>query len=428
MDGLSGRPGNGPGSPTAYGGNFLAGTIFQVTQGGMWLDGYYWWVPTGGDTGAQKFALWCLTAASTGSLVSGSVVTSGTLTAGTWNFVPLAVPLQLAIHGVYNACTGWISVNGFPATNNQFGATQPYAAGITNGPLMAFSDTTGTAASEWGSPQGVFGTGGSDPSVTMPGLGSNSANFWVDVSVSDTAPGGYSGSYRAWPNLATGDNFTSGDSAFNYNVGMEFHLTQDCTLNAIWFFCNSAGVTQFPTECAIWSISSTLKVAENASPTWLAPGGGPAAAASGWMYVPFTTVTLPAGQYKVGVYNQAASPQNGWSMKRTGYWGSSGGNPPDGINGITSGPLYVPPTASANQAWVYNGANPGATPPFSNGTQEPGQSVFSQDPNAGSPGAAAYPDLYVDALFQNYWVDVEVTPVQAPAAPPQFVYMMRRMP
>ena len=35
---------NGPSSAVAYGGAFLAGVLFQVTTGGTWLDGYWWWV------------------------------------------------------------------------------------------------------------------------------------------------------------------------------------------------------------------------------------------------------------------------------------------------------------------------------------------------------------------------------------------------
>ena len=50
---------NGPSSPVSYSGPFLAGVLFEVTTGGCWFDGYWWWVcPSGQSTAAQKFALW----------------------------------------------------------------------------------------------------------------------------------------------------------------------------------------------------------------------------------------------------------------------------------------------------------------------------------------------------------------------------------
>ena len=34
--------------------------LFEVTTGGCWFDGYWWWVcPSGQSTSPQKFALWC---------------------------------------------------------------------------------------------------------------------------------------------------------------------------------------------------------------------------------------------------------------------------------------------------------------------------------------------------------------------------------
>ena len=41
-------------------------------------------------------------------------------------------------------------------------------------------------------PQGVFGTAGTDPTVNMPVLGANSANFWMDVQITDVASAGTS--------------------------------------------------------------------------------------------------------------------------------------------------------------------------------------------------------------------------------------------
>ena len=137
---------NGPSSPVSYGGPFLAGVLFEVTAGGIWFDGYWWWVcPSGQSTAAQQFALWAVYNGGSGAaLVPGSAVTSGTLAAGQWNYVPLSTPIPLAIGACYNACTGFSG--GFPDTDGQFGSGGAYSAGIVNGPLSGFSRPVRVAA------------------------------------------------------------------------------------------------------------------------------------------------------------------------------------------------------------------------------------------------------------------------------------------
>ena len=52
---------NGPSSPVSYSGPFMAGILFEVTTGGTWFDGFWWWVcPSGQSTSPQKFALWAV--------------------------------------------------------------------------------------------------------------------------------------------------------------------------------------------------------------------------------------------------------------------------------------------------------------------------------------------------------------------------------
>ena len=121
------RPPTGQSSPVSYSGPFLAGVLFCVTSN-CWFEGYWWWVcPSGQSTSPQKFALWQVYGAAQGNLVPGSVVTSGTLTAGQWNYIPLPTPLQLSIGNVsgvgaavYQAVTGFS--NSFPDTSSQFGS------------------------------------------------------------------------------------------------------------------------------------------------------------------------------------------------------------------------------------------------------------------------------------------------------------------
>jgi hypothetical protein len=353
----------------------------------MWFEGFWWWVcPSGQPTSSQQFALWNVTGEGFGTVIPDSVVTSGELTAGQWNWVPLSAPVQLAIGTSYNACTGF--TGGFPNTNDQFGAGAPFAVGIVNGPLSAYSDTDGSLPPPYGMPQGAFGTAGTDPSANMAAAGSNSANFWVDVQVSSDALAGYSGSYRLWPNKYDASPTTSGDSAVNYVVATEVHLNQTCTLDKIWYY-SPVHATQLATECGVWDISSRQLVAENKSPSWSG------VAASGWVSCAITGTTLPAGQYKVAVYNGAADPVE-WSPKQLNYWDTGVGR-----NGITNGPLYAPSLADAATADIYQGSG-----------QEPGQSTFA----AGPPDR--YPHLYVDGLAQNYWVDLEVTPGGTPTISP----------
>ena len=45
--------------------------------------------------------------------------------------MPLTTPIPLAIGACYIACTGFSG--SFPDTNSQFGAGEPYSAGINNG-------------------------------------------------------------------------------------------------------------------------------------------------------------------------------------------------------------------------------------------------------------------------------------------------------
>ena len=98
---------SGPSSPVSYSGPFMAGVLFEVTTGGCWFEGYWWWVcPSGQSTSPQKFALWQVSRSAPGLSSPAATVTSGTLTAGQWNYVPLATPVPLAIGAGYNAAPG----------------------------------------------------------------------------------------------------------------------------------------------------------------------------------------------------------------------------------------------------------------------------------------------------------------------------------
>lgn len=407
MDGVSGRPGIGssgtqpPVSPTAFSGNYIAGLTFQST-GTAWLQGYWWYVPSGGDTGPVKFALWQQggpAGITQGTVVPGSVITSGTLTAGQFNFVTLATPLLLAKPTFYIAAVGYATTIGFPDTTHQFGAGNPYSAGITNGPLAAPA-TSGTSG-----PQQPFSTAGSDPSVTMPVTNNLDDLLWLDVQVTDTPPPG--ASYRLWPNFpyGIGDGANGGVSTDTngYTMSVQFSLSQPCALSRIWFYSqqavfSGAAAVALPTRCTVWDVMSQAVVAgsDNAAVSWKKPDGTAGSAGAGWLYCDYSGagVTLNSGApFKASVFYAGGST---WRTVVDTYWAGGGG----GASGITTGPLSAPNSANAT----------------------PGQDSW-HGPNL----AWAYPGSFSNP--ENDWVDVEVTPVTvvqavqaaSPARPPAVV-------
>jgi hypothetical protein len=385
---------------SSTGTQFIAGIEFEVTAGGCWLEGYWW--RAGGATAAQKFCLYCVTGGTsggtgskTGTVVTGSVVTSGTLTANAWNYVPLASPLPLAIGTAYVAATGYTIVAPFANQSNVFNSAGTDPNGITNGPLFAYNDSAGGGPAAdnnpWGGwSQAVFATGaGTDPTAHLPTAGSNFGSFGMDVQISDTDPTGtYSGPYRLWPNNIAANVATVLDQPEQYVIGTVFTLSQACTLNNTWFY-SPPGSVGLPTKADIWRVSDQANVA-TMTPSWSGSAG------SGWVPAAWSGVTLPAGTYVASVYNaNATGTGNGWSAKdaTTNYWATGRGK-----NGITWGPLSAPSLAAAPAAFMpYPGG----------GAAAPGQNVFQNV----STGPDQFPSLYVTGLAQVYWVDVAVTPV-----------------
>lgn len=380
-----------------------------------------WCAPTGQNT-TVNCALWSQTSGTAGVVIPGTIIPSTTLTPGQWNFIPITTPVQLAIGDCLIAAVGWNSTtgNGFPDTNTFWPTSQ--GSMISNGPLLAWGGAgtlymNGGTGNNFATAQGCFSSTSSVASTTMPAQASGTDNFWVDVSVSNTAPANYAGTYRLWPNMQGVDAGTAGDNAVDYVIATEIHLTQRCTVNNIWAVSVS-GAANLPTQCDVWS-SQGLSGSNVSSftPTWLTPTGGVGVAGGGWLKAAVPSLVLQPGTYKFSVYN-ANGTVGSWGAKRLGYWGwgaavpvqsgpaASTGAP--GIAGITSGPLYAPPSTLAGTAFSYS--------PASGNPTEPGQSIFA------SVGTDVFPNLYVGvnsvpqtsgtgALFQNYWIDVEVTPV-----------------
>ena len=357
----------GPATPITYSGPFVSGVVHTVTSGGCWLDGYWWWVcGSGQSTAAQKFTLWCMyDGPDSGAIVPNSTVTSGALTAGEWNYVKLPAPVPVAIGATYVAATGF--TGSFPDTNSQWGNGDPYADGITSGPLLAYSDASGSRPSPFNTAQSVFSVASDDPTAHMPIYGSSACNFWMDVQIDTSPPAGTS--YRVWPGYPIVPGSVSSDTRA-YTLGMEFRLSESCTLDNIWFY-SASGAGALPTRCAIWNVGSQSEVSgtDDASPSWSGAAG------SGWVSRPYSGVTLPAGDYKVTVFHAAGSQ---WYQSTAGYWSSG-----IGANGITNGPVTTPGAAAATS---------------------PGQCTYD------SSGSWAYPLTYPTTLGENYWIDIEVTP------------------
>jgi hypothetical protein len=409
---------NGPSVATAFSGSYIAGVVFEVTASGMWFQGYWWWCCGSGQaTGPVECVLWSATGGTSGVIVPGSVVTSGTLVPGSWNFIPLASPVQLSIGSPYVAA---VAQNGaFPLTNSQWGSGQPFASGIINGPLLAYSSTPDGAtvnATPYFLNQNPFTTAGSDPATHFPGTGDAGANLWVDVQVSDTAPANYPGTYRVWPNKSDSSPTTQLDNATPFTLATEVRLAKACAANFVWFYSMS-GAASLPTWAGVYPASGTpgvtAPVAANSSPSWLLPAGGAASAGSGWVKCAVTG-TLPAGSYRVAVYN-AGGAGGSWSVRDYAYWLTG-----PGASGITNGPVSSPANGSASSAWIYQPI-PGASPPYtSGGATEPANGTFSLD-NSLVTGAVQFPYLEVNyhlsggapagAIAESFWVDLEVTPL-----------------
>lgn len=363
---------NGPGAPSAATGGWLLGVLFSVTGGQRWLDGYWNWVPSGGDTVAKKWALWNRYSTTQQALVPGSVVTSGVQTAGQWNFTALPTPIQLSPGALYCAAVGWTATNGIPVTSGQFGAAEPFAAGITNGFLTAWSSPAGSnafpaATVNYNLGQGLFSNAlGADPSVNMPNNGSGDDNLWVDIQVDDTAPVGYSGSYRFYPNKTDLGNFSL-DTANGFTLGKQFSVSQTCAINKGWFY-SPATVTVLPTAVAVYRTSDQSIVAVNNSPSWSGAAG------SGWVSTNFTGTIPSGGPYKYAVFQGTNAI---WNAAVANYYSTG-----FGANGETAGPLTAPNNA---------------------GAVSPGQETFHQ------AGAISYPDTNVGPF--EYGLDIEVTPL-----------------
>lgn len=418
---------SGPSTPVSFGGTFLAAVDVAIKGGGNWFEGYWWWVcPTGQSTDPVECALWCADSSSAGTLVAGSNVTSGTLTAGQWNYIPLPEPIPLApsydpnestMGGGYVACVSF--TGNFPDTAGFWGTGGPGVAGIINGPLVAYSGLAGeggTLPGPYGLVQGLFSEA-ANAHTAMPVLASSVDNFWVDVQISDTAPDGYDGTIRLLPNKSDANPSETGDAAVDYVIALEIEVTATVDSVRVWYF-SPPGTAQLATWAGVWEItgpdSGTL-ISANTSPTWSGAAG------SGWVSTPLTG-TFPAANYKVAIYNDAETP-DAWSAKdaNSAYCDLGVGHA-----GIDWGIIKMPNLSSASQAYAFDTSGGSNTPPFSDGTSTtiPGQPTFSQPASGLTEPAYPYLVALVDAdtdptnavHSQFYFVDWDVEDATPPVS------------
>lgn len=404
---------SGPSAPTDFGAgfDFVSGTGFWVTQKTMYFEGYWWWVcPSSQSTAPQKFCLWqdtgdADTKGDYGALVEASVVTSGTLTAGQWNWIPLAQPIPLSQYIAYRATTA--SPRYAPVTNGQFGSGGVYANGITNGPLFAFADATSGNSGDvnfFQSGNCTWQQGTLDPTSVYPGSGYNGFNLWVDVQVTDQVPAG--ASYRCWPNQP--NPLYPPEAALPYTVSTQMAVSEPAQVLKFWFM-SQAGNQKLPAICGIWDTETQQVVpgSVNNSPAWLRPDGSAAAPGEGWCYCDYSAanLTLAAShnyRVAVGMYE----PGFVWYSGVQGYWLANGGGFPSQGEGAAHG------AGNGIISCVPCGLAPNPLSPC------------SQD----NSGGWTYPNM-MEPDGDNYYIDLEVasasgggtpspTPTSTSASPP----------
>lgn len=196
-------------------GDIQTAITFEVTSEGQELAGYkYWWdsavsealVPGG-------FALWGTLVSDTGTVVSGSVITSiPTPTVTGWQYVALETPIALTINTPYRM--------EFAASGGFFWAEEysPFTgAGIVVGPVNVYSDNTGTNPMSTGSynDQGSFATSTNVPGSVYPVTGYETGAPAIDALIQASASGVNVSGVAAEIVLAGGVGSVTADVAVN---------------------------------------------------------------------------------------------------------------------------------------------------------------------------------------------------------------------
>ena len=170
--------------------------------------------------------------------------------------------------------------------------------------------------------------------------------------------------YTLYGQEATGSSLASDTDP--YTSGVQFSVSEACTLTAIWYYSPS-GAAVLPGTIALYEVSGTVLVASQDA-SWSGAAG------SGWVRAPFTSppALTASTAYKGCVFYAGGSEWYG--LSDPSYYTTGAG-----AAGIMNGPLTAPNNAGAS----------------------PGQCSYA------TGGSLAYPDES-DAGANN-WVDIEVT-------------------
>lgn len=145
------------------------------TTGQTWVTALHFWRGTTAISGSITGRLWTVDAVDSGTPVPGTDVTF-TLSGTGWQTAILATPVELSPDVRHKVVVRY--ADQFPITG-AYWSSGAGSAGIVNGPLQAYGDATAVAG------QGTFSTG---PDSVYPTLSVNAANYWVDLTVTDTDP------------------------------------------------------------------------------------------------------------------------------------------------------------------------------------------------------------------------------------------------
>jgi hypothetical protein len=187
--GNGGNGANGPASSTSYGSTIVMGIAFEVTTSGLYLYDYRFWRCDSSQSASASFGLWEQTSATAGTYQgSGTAASTSTMATGQFNNVALGTPFALTPSTPYKAVVGL--TGNFPQIQTQFGneggSGAPYTAGITNGPLFAYSGPTsfGGTATIGGftnAYQCSYDTSSANPATDFPAADDDC--FWCGLDV-----------------------------------------------------------------------------------------------------------------------------------------------------------------------------------------------------------------------------------------------------
>jgi hypothetical protein len=184
--------------------------------------------------------------------------------------------------------------------------------------------------------------------------------------------------YRLWPATDGPDDPISDLTA--YTLGVEFYVTEECDLNAFYFWLPTGGSTTSRTF-RLYEITG-LNTGDEVADTEVVTGSGGVWTADAWnrFALDAPVALTPDQRYRAGLWMPGAVDLR--YSATSNYWSSGAG-----AAGITNGPLEAPQASEATD-------------------EDQGQFIDADD----------YPSLSFNSA--NYWIDVEVEDAAAgPLAP-----------